>query len=269
MAMNFLRKAYVPTSNTDRDGDEDDDALQMNESDIFKAMNQLQHDDSMPQETRDLINQISQKFDHNSSMHDIDDVSSPLDSEIESIPSPTASDMSELGQGATNPKTVDAIKQITHLLHGVASRQTHTNHGPADMPDRDFLHAKGVAAFAGYPAKSVYQEGNGFDAVPDISAELDHSTGPSTPVNYKEAKNPQDFKYHPSRNFLIGVSVINIICGILYIYWRCTRSMTGVMHSWFAWVFLFGEIVITLSAWQSHCSRFFPVKRTRCTVDDL
>jgi len=37
--------------------DEDDDALQMNESDIFKAMNQLQHDDSMPQETRDLINQ--------------------------------------------------------------------------------------------------------------------------------------------------------------------------------------------------------------------
>jgi len=38
--------------------DEDDDALQMNESDIFKAMNQLQHDDSMPQETRDLINQV-------------------------------------------------------------------------------------------------------------------------------------------------------------------------------------------------------------------
>jgi len=36
------------------------------------------------------------------------------------------------------------------------------------MPDRDFLHAKGVAAFAGYPAKSVYQEGNGFDAVPDM-----------------------------------------------------------------------------------------------------
>ena len=45
--------------------------------------------------------------------------------------------------------------------------------------------------------------------------------------------------------------------------------MTGVMGSWFAWVFLFGEVVITLSAWQSHCSRFFPVKRTRCTVDDL
>lgn len=34
-------------------------------------------------------------------------------------------------------------------------------------------------------------------------------------------------------------------------------------NSWFAWVFLFGEVVITLASWQSHCSRFFPVKRTR------
>jgi hypothetical protein len=42
-----------------------------------------------------------------------------------------------------------------------------------------------------------------------------------------------------------------------------------VSPSWFAWVFLIGEVVITLSAWQSHCSRFFPVKRSRCTMDDL
>lgn len=27
----------------------------------------------------------------------------------------------------------------------------------------------------------------------------------------------------------IGVSAINAIAGVLYIYWRCTRSMTGVM----------------------------------------
>jgi hypothetical protein len=37
---------------------------------------------------------------------------------------------------------------------------------------------------------------------------LDASMGPgaSTPTNYQGAKNPQDAKYHPSRNFLIGTT---------------------------------------------------------------
>jgi hypothetical protein len=33
------------------------------------------------------------------------------------------------------------------------------------MSDRDFLHAKGLAAFSGQPTK-IYQDG-GFDSLPD------------------------------------------------------------------------------------------------------
>ena len=29
---------------------------------------------------------------------------------------------------------------------------------------------------------------------------------------------------------LPGVSAVNMIAGVLYIYWRATRSMAGVMH---------------------------------------
>lgn len=41
------------------------------------------------------------------------------------------------------------------------------------------------------------------------------------------------------------------------------------LNSWFSWLFIVAETLLTISAWQSHCSRFFPVKRVKCTMDEL
>ncbi|EWM20963.1 hypothetical protein Naga_101459g1, partial [Nannochloropsis gaditana] len=74
MAMNFLRRAYAPSDSNVPEGDQGGDNLHMTEQDLIKAMKQLQHDDSVPEQTRELINQISQKFVRtagSSDMHDI------------------------------------------------------------------------------------------------------------------------------------------------------------------------------------------------------
>lgn len=93
----------------------------------MRAMKALQTDDTVPQGTRDLINQISTKF-----LHTDDDAgsnmdmayhssSSPLGTDDGSImggmQSPTASDTSA-GESrlSQNPKTMEALKQITVLL---------------------------------------------------------------------------------------------------------------------------------------------------------
>lgn len=60
------------------------------------------------------------------------------------------------------------------------------------------------------------------------TAELGDAT-PGTPTNYAGAKNPQDMKYHPSRTLLIGVSAVNFICGVIYMYWRYAKSLNGIM----------------------------------------
>lgn len=97
------------------------------QQDIMRAMKALQTDDTVPQGTRDLINQISTKF-----LHTDDDAGSNMDMAYHSsssplgtddgsimggIHSPTASDTSA-GESrlSQNPKTMEALKQITVLL---------------------------------------------------------------------------------------------------------------------------------------------------------
>lgn len=148
----------------------------------MRAMAALQGDDSVPQGTRDLINQISNKFLHDPAGGDhyggaVGDAyasSSPLGSDVDDaasmgIHTPTGSEggsvmssSSQLPGGgprlSSNPKTMEALKQITVLLQGVAvNRQmaqgngstTGSVKGGSDLQDRDFLHAKGLAAFGG------------------------------------------------------------------------------------------------------------------------
>jgi hypothetical protein len=56
--------------------------------------------------------------------------------------------------------------------------------------------------------------------------------------------------------------ISHVHMGLTWVVWCNDRS-------WFSWLFLIGETLIVISSWQSHCSRFFPVKRSICNMDDL
>jgi hypothetical protein len=285
--MDLLRKVYRPAQTTDPDdasrpkieeldgdgvSDPEPGDLNMTQQDIMTAISQLKGDENLPASTREIIDKISRtlKTRKDDGPDHPDDyeyaASSPTGSDS---PSPSASEAG--GPQISNPKTVEAIKQMSQILQGLASGRG----GPVVGDDYGPGYSSG-RGLGPYPSASGGRSQVHYAPAPtiDLSAvgqatDLDTSANAGTPTNYKGAKNPQDQKYHPSRAFLIGVSFVNFVTGILYVQWRFTKSMRGLETSWFSWLFLIGETLIVISSWQSHCSRFFPVKRSICNMDDL
>lgn len=109
---------------------------------------------------------------------------------------------------------------------------------------------------------------------------------------------PQATRPILSARFNQVVVLLNVGLGLVYLCWRVFRSMNPkqdwrvwapvgaffvdpddpekawsvleeLRWNWFKWVLFLAEVFLMLNIWLGHGSRCFPVKRTKCTMDDL
>lgn len=77
---------------------------------------------------------------------------------------------------------------------------------------------------------------------------------------------PQHTESSPSAWWIRTCGVINLICMATYLWWRCLRSLIGVKHLIWAYVFLVAECVMAIGMIVGHSSRSFPVHREKVGV---
>lgn len=74
---------------------------------------------------------------------------------------------------------------------------------------------------------------------------------------------PQHTESSPSAWWIRTVGIINLICMGTYLWWRCLRSLIGVKHLIWAYIFLIAECVMAIGMIVGHSSRSFPVHREK------
>ena len=74
---------------------------------------------------------------------------------------------------------------------------------------------------------------------------------------------PQHTESSPSAWWIRTSGVINLICMATYLWWRCVRSLIGVNHIIWAYMFLVAECIMAIGMIVGHSSRSFPVHREK------
>ena len=121
---------------------------------------------------------------------------------------------------------------------------------------------------------------------------------PSAASGSSAGPDPQATRPILSARFNQAVVLLNVSLGLVYLCWRIFRSMNPkqdwrvwapvgtyfvdpddpekawsvleeLRWNWFKWVLFLAEVFLMLNIWLGHGSRCFPVKRTKCTMDDL
>lgn len=77
---------------------------------------------------------------------------------------------------------------------------------------------------------------------------------------------PQHTESSPSAWWIRTIGVINLICMAVYLWWRCLRSLIGVNHVIWAYIFLGAEFVMAIGLIVGHSSRSFPVHREKVGI---
>lgn len=77
---------------------------------------------------------------------------------------------------------------------------------------------------------------------------------------------PQHTESSPSAWWIRGCGVINLICMAVYLWWRCLRSLIGVKHIIWAYIFLIAECTMAIGMIVGHSSRSFPVHREKVGI---
>jgi hypothetical protein len=144
------------------------------------------------------------------------------------------------------------------------------------------------------------RKGKGEGAEDEDGMDLEKGEGfsPSAASSAGALVDPQATRPILSARFNQAVALLNVGLGVVYLCWRVFRSMNPkhdwhlwapvgtyfvdpddpekawsvleeLRWNWFSWLLFVAEVFLMLTIWLGHASRCFPVKRTKCTMDDL
>jgi hypothetical protein len=55
----------------------------------------------------------------------------------------------------------------------------------------------------------------------------------------------------------------------MYLAWRVLASLEDLVYPWYSYIYLGGELLLTLGVWGSHAARMFPSIRPIVRMDDM
>jgi len=224
--------------------------ITMSKEDLMAAFSKVQNDDNIPPATRNLLAKIQSQLSQSKDFSQDAKVVNGVD--VSSLP--------KYQQPASSQGNFSATMQALNALTGGLRYSNSTTTAGATSVNPT-SNSTGMGVDPEYVSVKDLNNQLGDDDVFNYNND--------EPTNYQSVKCPQAYKVHPSRNLLAFICACNVVLGFLYLHWRYNSSLKGLENSWFAWTFLLGETLVMISAWQSHCSRFFPVKREDCVMDEL
>ncbi|CAM9857880.1 unnamed protein product, partial [Ectocarpus fasciculatus] len=102
------------------------------------------------------------------------------------------------------------------------------------------------------------------------NSDSDHSENETHFYNrLRHVFEPQHTESAPSAWWIRTIGVINLLCMAAYLWWRITRSLIGVDHIIWAFIFLIAECIMAIGLIVGHSSRSFPAHREKVYMDDL
>ncbi|CAM9685458.1 unnamed protein product, partial [Ectocarpus sp. 13 AM-2016] len=166
------------------------------------------------------------------------------------------------------------------FLEDIGRRATEMAEAAAKATRRISIHGNNGQGFElvaiGDRKQSTHETGRRKSAKKDGKDAGENSSGSDHSENETHFYNrrrhvfePQHTESAPSAWWIRTIGVINLLCMAAYLWWRITRSLKGVDHIIWAFIFLSAECIMAIGMIVGHSSRSFPAHREKVYMDDL